>query len=140
MNKIEELIEKATSRDFDYERGHTAIVDPEQLVRVVAEDCFNICKERALANYWEKSTCINTAKLIAERYGLEFKQDDFIKFTEVPPTTHVFSLDSWNESIEDGSIIDDDGCGYWMKGNLESDVDCFDTQPTWATHVSWYNK
>ena len=39
-----------------------------------------------------------------------------------------------------GAIIPDDGMGYWATEDKVSKISCFLTQPTWATHVCWYNK
>ena len=141
MSKIDDLIEQATGRDFDFQHGHTATVDSEKLVRLVAQDCYNLCKELAKTNPWHKAAHVQDARAIADEYGLAFNNDDFIKFTEVKSGTDMFTLAEWKQDTDDGAINSDDGDGYWVKdGTLESDIDAFDSKPAWATHVSWYNK
>jgi hypothetical protein len=53
----------------------------------------------------------------------------------------IMTAEAWHECVECGAFIPSDGTGYWMRGEkLESDIDSFDPQPDWATHVAWYNK
>lgn len=71
---------------------------------------------------------------------MELKMND-PQFSAVPTYADIFTDLEWREAVADGSFIPDDGDGYWMMGETqESNVDCFDPQPTWATHVAWYNK
>ncbi len=140
MTKIEQLIENATSKDFDFIRGHTETLIPEQLVSLVAQDCYNLCRTLALSNPWTKSAHVQSAQLIATEYGLTIGEFDFIKLTDIKPGTHIMDLADWDDALSTGAINDDDGDGHWVKGTQESDIDCFDTKPAWATHVAWYNK
>ena len=38
------------------------------------------------------------------------------------------------------AIIPSDGDGVYGTANTCSNMDCFEEQPDWATHVYWYNK
>jgi hypothetical protein len=52
----------------------------------------------------------------------------------------LFTVEEWNESVEDGDFIDDDGSGYWVKDGMESRDEVFSSSQEDATHVAWYNK
>lgn len=55
----------------------------------------------------------------------------------------MFSLSDFRKHEKDGSIIDDDGVGYYSNGyHYTRDGDVFDesTQPEGTTHVLWFNK
>lgn len=112
----------------------------EQVEKRCALDFYNRLKQRALQNPWTKSAFEQTAREIATDYDLPVGEFDFIEFTEVSPNTHIMDLVEWQDAIDTGAIISDDGDGYWMKHGMVSDVDCFNTKPAWATHVAWYNK
>lgn len=52
----------------------------------------------------------------------------------------LMTVEEFNIAVEVGFIMDDDGQGYWVKDNKESNDEVFNTQPLDATHVMWYNK
>jgi hypothetical protein len=59
---------------------------------------------------------------------------------EIPKYADMMTVAEWQESVEDGSFITYDGCGYWCKDGKESGDEVFETEPLDATHVAWYNK
>lgn len=61
-------------------------------------------------------------------------------YTEKVPSKHLIAIDFFDEMIDDGSIMEDDGIGYWCKDGISSGDDVFSTPRLDATHVAWYNK
>lgn len=59
---------------------------------------------------------------------------------EVPDFADVMTVQEWQEAVEDGWFINDDGSGYWVKDGKESDDMVFADPQLDATHVSWYHK
>lgn len=54
---------------------------------------------------------------------------------------HMMTVDTFLQLIEDGTIMDDDGFGYWVKdGSVNKECGVFSSLPLDATHVVWYNK
>jgi hypothetical protein len=51
-----------------------------------------------------------------------------------------YTLEQFNEAVDEGYITDDDGIGHWVKDGFESRDDVFNSLPLDATHVMWYNK
>jgi hypothetical protein len=49
-------------------------------------------------------------------------------------------IDEFQELVEEGTITDEDGQGYWTKGALSSRDDVFDTPQEDADGVVWFNK
>ena len=59
----------------------------------------------------------------------------------LPNYGHLMTIEDWKESVSDGGFIEDDGHGYFAKGNMytyEGDIFC--NEPEDATHVIWFNK
>lgn len=56
------------------------------------------------------------------------------------PSKNLIAIDFFNEMIDDGSIMEDDGIGYWCKDGMSSSDDVFSTPRLDATYVAWYNK
>ena len=53
----------------------------------------------------------------------------------------VMTIKEWEESVNCGCFIPDDGVGYYGTENAYSPkYDSFGTPPVGATHVHWYNK
>lgn len=52
----------------------------------------------------------------------------------------LYTVEDWNQSVEDGDMDSDDGTGYWCKDGMRSDEEVFSTEQLDATHVVWYNK
>ena len=52
----------------------------------------------------------------------------------------IYTIEEWNNAINDGWITDDDGSGYWVKDGLKSSDEVFSTPQLDATHIVWYNK
>ena len=52
----------------------------------------------------------------------------------------LMEADEFLSYCNSGAIIPDDGFGYWATDKKISDISAFENQPTWATHVCWYNK
>lgn len=58
-----------------------------------------------------------------------------------PHTGDLMTVAEFEDSIDCGDLIEDDGTGYWVKdGNECINCDVFSTYKEDATHVSWYNK
>ena len=69
--------------------------------------------------------------------------ENHLQATELISYTQVgckYTLEEFKAAVEEGSITDDDGQGYWGTGLGYSHIDCFDEKPEWATHVAWFNK
>lgn len=62
------------------------------------------------------------------------------KYTTKIKSKDLIHVDVFNEMLDDGSIMDDDGIGYWCKEDYSSSDDVFRTEQLDATHVVWYNK
>lgn len=58
----------------------------------------------------------------------------------IPKYGDIMTIEDWDESVEGGYIMDDDGHGYWAKDGLMSRSTTFSTQQEDATHVIWFNK
>ena len=52
----------------------------------------------------------------------------------------VYTIEEWNDVVSDGSITNDDGCGYWAKNGMMCRDEVFSTPQSDATHVVWFNK
>jgi hypothetical protein len=91
-----------------------------------AKEMFNMDLEAMLASK------MNTANCSEEK--IQFRE-----FSELDKEC-LMSAEEFLMDEESGTIIDDDGCGYWATLDKVSDVSCFSEKPDWATHVCWYNK
>lgn len=58
----------------------------------------------------------------------------------IPDYADVMTLADWQDAVNSGMFIPDDGTGYWAKDGKESGDCPFSTPPEDATHVAWYNK
>ncbi len=58
----------------------------------------------------------------------------------IPDYAHIMTVAEWQESVDSGCFIPDDGTGYWCKDGKESRSEVFETPAEDATHVAWYNK
>lgn len=58
----------------------------------------------------------------------------------VPKYGDLMTIEEWNDAVNDGYIMDDDGSGYWVKDGMTCDDSVFGTDQEDATHVIWYNK
>lgn len=57
----------------------------------------------------------------------------------------VFLLDDFADQIDDGSINEYDGIGYFHNGEKETNISVWDRSLTWEDikdypYVCWYNK
>jgi hypothetical protein len=52
----------------------------------------------------------------------------------------LYHVDTWKEVVKEGSIVNYDGFGYWVKDGFKSRDEVFSTPKLDATHVVWYNK
>lgn len=52
----------------------------------------------------------------------------------------LMSAEEFLDYADSGTIIPDDGSGYWATENKISRISCWVDQPDWATHVCWFNK
>lgn len=59
---------------------------------------------------------------------------------DIPDYAHVMTVTEWDQAVENGSFIPDDGIGFWCKDGKESHDQVFYTDCEDATHVAWYNK
>jgi hypothetical protein len=71
---------------------------------------------------------------------MEVEEDKRSYNREIPDYADVMTLADWEEAVERGSFIPDDGIGYWCKDGKESRDEVFETDAEDATHVAWYNK
>lgn len=60
--------------------------------------------------------------------------------TPIKKKDHLYTIEAWEEIINDGGIMDEDGFGYWVKDGYASRDKVFETTQLDATHVVWYNK
>ncbi len=67
----------------------------------------------------------------------EYKHRLPLSYPNVDLIIEVFTVKDW-EKIKDTFCKESDGCGYWMKDNLQSCDDVYHTPQLDATHVSWY--
>lgn len=72
------------------------------------------------------------------RNNLLQKEDE--KLEPIPDYGDLFTIKYFKSMVKDGSIMDDDGCGYYATETHMSRVNCFSQRPSWATHVVWFNK
>jgi hypothetical protein len=59
---------------------------------------------------------------------------------EIDVEDHVMTADDWEQEVEYGSFINEDGSGYWVKNGKRSHDEVFGTPRLDATHVVWFNK
>ena len=53
----------------------------------------------------------------------------------------IMTKEEWLECVEVGAFIPDDGVGYWgTETHYSYDFYCFNSAPTEATHVHWFNR
>jgi len=75
---------------------------------------------------------INSVNVSLDNQRIYYKQPE--------KDDEIYTIEDWNECVEEGFLMDDDGSGYWMKDNLISNDEVFGTERLDATHVVWYNK
>ena len=74
-------------------------------------------------------------------YELDSEEEDVRTYTQaIPDYADVMTLEDWEESVQCGAFIPNDGSGYWCKDGKESGDSVWSTDPEDATHVAWYNK
>jgi len=84
---------------------------------------------------------ISIARLLMILKAIDIPQSKSrIYYKKLDKGDDVYTIEEWNETIKEGSIMNEDGCGYWMKDNLISNDEVFNTKQLDATHVVWYNK
>ena len=76
--------------------------------------------------------------------------EDSIKFTPVPPYGDHMKILEFFECVQGGGFIDYDGIGYWATLTQISNISIRPSvithdhvefyQPSWATHVVWFNR
>lgn len=61
---------------------------------------------------------------------------------EIPNYGEILTIDEFVGMVDDGSIIEDDGIGYFSNGHkMTRELDVFESDiPEDATHVAWFNK
>jgi len=69
----------------------------------------------------------------------EYKNKLPLSFPNVDLEIEVFTINDWLK-VKDTFCKNNNGCGYWMKSNLESNDEVYSTPQLDATHVSWYPK
>ncbi len=53
----------------------------------------------------------------------------------------VFTVDEFEEAMENGEFVEDDGVGYFANSEFyDAKSSCWWAAPSWATHVVWFNK
>lgn len=114
--------------------GYGSQHDMSSYIVAICDDCLFKLKDEALI----KRT--DTIKLkFQEDFQIKNEQGR-IYAREIPKFADVMTVEVWNSCVEDGSFINDDGCGYWVKDDMESRDEVFSTPQQDATHVAWYNK
>ena len=63
----------------------------------------------------------------------------------VDDNAHMFSLEEWDQAIDDGRVASDDGSGFWVNDGFYLNDDYLDDNvfgfvPEGATHVAWFNE
>lgn len=114
------------NRKFDWEKFAVALETKfnGSLLNVGIEELVSYMKE-----YIETEPVENLTK---SRYSE--------KIPDARNHSGVFAAVDWDGALDNGSIMDDDGIGYWAKDGLMS-YDCaFRTPKLDATHVVWFNK
>lgn len=73
--------------------------------------------------------------------GIEPCSDLRLYDEKLPDYGDLISVEDWNRAVDDGSFVNEDGCGYWVKDNLMCHKDeVFSSPQLDATHVMWFNK
>ena len=72
----------------------------------------------------------------------KWNNENSIYKDEIPNYADLLTIDEFMEMVEDGSIIEDDGGGYFSNGDrMNRSLDAFESDvPDDATHVAWFNK
>ena len=100
--------------------------------RKIARSWINDMDEDALDSILEEFCGIERPKPeVTTRYHIKLSKEE-IKY--------LVTVEGFLEDVENGSIMDEDGCGYWVKDGKRSNSDVFSTDQEDATHVIWYNK
>lgn len=59
----------------------------------------------------------------------------------LPKYGAVYTVEEFQELLDDGSLVNYDGDGHWVLNNQYSREDeVFSSLPLDATHVIWFNK
>lgn len=71
-----------------------------------------------------------------------WKDSDSIYVDEIPHYGDLFTIDEFEEQVEDQNIMHEDGIGYYSDGeHMARKFPVFYTKkPEGATHVVWFNK
>lgn len=74
---------------------------------------------------------------VFKRFGIEYVP----AMKKVRKGTDLMTVEDFKECVECGMFYSDDGAGYWATDTHESNLSVWRiTRPSWATHVTWYNK
>lgn len=57
-----------------------------------------------------------------------------------PKLGSLMTAEDFQQCVDDGGIMDDDGSGYWVKDDMACRDEVFSSHQQDATHVIWYNK
>lgn len=121
MNKkIEELLSKCNY----ITDGTCDLGREEMLIKLVAKDIAD--------KLWKENK-----KEIYGVYGIPYEPN----WVEVESCGgDLLTVEEFNKHLDKGSIICDDGDGYWATETKKSDESVWIVdKPEWATHVIWYN-
>lgn len=71
-----------------------------------------------------------------------WKDSDSIYIDEIPHYGDLFTIEEFDEMVEDHTIMDKDGIGYYSDGeHMARKYPVFySDKPEGATHVVWFNK
>lgn len=61
----------------------------------------------------------------------------------IPEYCDLMELSEFQECVNCGDFIPDDGIGYYATSDRMSDLSVWSNQripPEWATHVAWFNR
>jgi hypothetical protein len=99
-------------------------------------------KNEAEAAFNNQQQILSNLDVIIENAESEIFFDDWARYygTPVEPGDLLIPADEFFRLVAGGSIMDDDGFGYWVKDGKKCQYDVFSSVQEDATHVVWYNK
>ena len=82
---------------------------------------------------YHKSTIIGNPISLGQSTGRQYNVD-------ITYDDDVYTVEEWKELINDGTFVNFDGSGYWVKDSKRCMDEVFSTNAEDATHVAWFNK
>lgn len=108
--------------------------DMSSYFMAVCDSCISVLEEKGLLKkVRDVQEDHKTNMSIQNKQGRIYSGD-------LPSYADLMTVEDWNQSVEEGWFISDDGHGYWVKDGMQSRDEVFSTPQQDATHVAWYNK